>query len=901
MIAAAVAFAAGVSLLAGASAVHGASVPQAAAREALVAQRDGRIEELRAQLRLPGPEARVQREAAVAQLLAMAEEAAHVALRELLVETVDQNGLVPHLLDQLRMRLRNPHDAVLGLQVDGAAPRRAAYLAVLMRRLGRDAPLDVRLRETVFAFASWERVVAVRGLLADDQAGVRAAGARAAGWCRDLSVAVELAGHLDGAGDALAPLLRAALERLTFVQGGFASEAEFGAWFERVGAAEKTFVHLAEEAAERVRADARADREALITALESAVVALVDSYVDRPEVDWVGLGERLLGDGPERAVRAGLRRLRARLSERVTLTGVASDRLLLLDSLGERLERASDPEQEAVLLELCAYLVAPEELDRRNLTLARLTAELHPGQQPVVRRAALAGLARFPSTGSLESVLQVLREALDRSDQPLLARAMATIAAWPAPERKERGEWLRLIEACVLDARLSVEVRRQALAVLAGTDAEGRRVPEAQDVLARLVVAPDQDVSLREIGLLRLADAADTQNLDGYLQALIACLSDPSERVRKRAAGLLPRLPPAESREQHRGWLRQVLDAARPRLLIETDAGVHQQLAQSMRQLGEQGGEPQMVIAVLAEVGTGLAGTESGADGGFRRAHVIEALRILASAQDREPELWIRAGEAIAALRDRAALRFVLMRPLANQAGAAAALPAPLAARVRTLRLAAARLAPPDLDWSATEQAAERDAVLAAVEAQTAAGTPPNDPLMTALRMRLHAARGEHEAVVDLAAALAASGADTLPDAHRRATALCAARSHRSQRQLVAARDWLLPLVSASAPDAPAIRLLQDLAKDLVKDGNPTSAVPALRAILDATPADSIELPARVLTLAETMLRADPQAAGAVKSVLDEQRGLFTGEGVNRAHARRYDALLRQLEGAAGG
>jgi hypothetical protein len=868
------------------------------------------IEKLKGELRLPGPEARPQRESAIAALLGMKSLSAHRALQDVLTSGEDPDGLQPAILTQLVPKLRNRRDAVFGdIDKDPVKRVRASYVRPLVLLVGRQEPPPVkavadRARDALLALASWERVPVFREMLADPDRGVRLAAAVAAGSCQDLSLARVLGDAMADPDADVQNAVQQSLVRLTYCHSGFASKAALDTWFEQLG--EKSFVDLAEQTALAAHEAQAAERQRADAAVRELVLEVVQSYVERVDMRWKDIQRRVFAPQPAEITMAALDRLRTLLASNEKLTGAAPDRLAFLDKLLEMLsaaESAGRVQDQSILLELCAYLVGPTEDQQRAALADRLFAGL-TSDHVAVRMAALAGLRRFPSEPNRHRVVQIAREALGARRVAELEAALTTLNAkdWsaPSPEGTSYANWLRLLQDTIHDQALPLPVRTQALRTLDRRDDRKLRVDEGFDILAEVVRDENQDASLREFALMQLAAGSyvtDAERGEKYVQLLEACLADSVARIRARTAERIHEIPDSLGKDHLEAWTRRLLEAARPRLLEELDESIQQTLAENMRRTAEQRVAPEFVIGQLCKAADELAAAPSALQQPFRRRNLADALRILAAPLERPLSQWLRAGEALLVLGERDALRSVLQRHEEGKNGWNGDAPPDLAQRARVLVVRCAMLRSDAKTWNDADNIAEAHQVLDAVNKLVLTESLPPENSITLLRIAIHGDLGQPEAVLKLAASLATTGADADPTV-RHQVAMRSGEALLALGRPIEARDRLVPLADNGAVAPEVLALLESVGEALLSKREFVAAEQVGALLVKRTADGSPRCPARLLLHAEALYQVDPRAnAAAVGDMLDQKRAVFARDDTPAQVRQRFEALLSRVRG----
>ncbi len=866
------------------------------------------IAKLREALRQPGSEGRRGREMAVNQLLSMKDAAAHDLLCESLSRGGDEDGLSLFILTALGSRFGNSFDGVFGTKNTDAAGRAALIGQYVGAILGPvedwtkdgEGRLRVHARHCLLALSTADRVPAFETILQGDDAPLRVQAIAAAARCRDLNLAQLLADFIEH--PVLAEHVRSALLGLTFRN--FTSKQEFADWFEKN---EWTYLDLLENANRSGQKALAAEQTARNRAQMELTLLLLDALVERDPVDWERVREQLLKTDPPGILGSGLARLRDLLAAKEKTSGVAADRLKLLADLSKRLENPSSATEHASLLEVSAYLVAPGETEQLALVHERLLAALGAKEgthAEGLKLAALRGLSRFPSAeGSRAAVLGVLQAAHSARNLDTLKEALAVLHAknWAAPAAgvPERNLWVPQLSRILFDTDLDRAYRQEALRVLNLGDDQKKRVPEVFDALLLLVRKDGQDSVLRMAALSQLAGftVGDEERADQYVAELAQRLSDPDTGVRGRAAKLIDALPASGNAAKLETWQLQILNQVKPRLVVEPDENVLRELVASVKRLADKMGKPENAVVRVAIAVEEFAALppEKRAEA-FRREALVDGLTVLASKQGVQPMLWVRAGEALHRLGDRQNLRRILARHKPSALKAPAVDPE-IVNRAMLLVLHTAALAGP-LDWA--KNAEEAGQALAAFDRLVAAKALPAEPALSALRIEIHAGRGEHGKLLEVIAGLSADGGETLSLPMARRVAFLKAQSLLALAKPSEAAV-ALPGAFANGQTPSAVHELQEaIVRSLIDKKDKKSyaqAVPLLESLVAKTPEDTALHLTRVLLLARAKFDADPVEgrADALK-LLDAKRTLFDAKSVSEKAKQGYAALRARIE-----
>ena len=490
---------------------------------------------LRDVLAQPGPDARVQREAAIEALLCRKEPAAHVVLQERIQAGPDGDDVALTILAQLRRKVANSADPVFGVAERERAVGRSyapALIALFLDDVERDESrrnLRSEARECFAAMPSVERRRVVEdGLKADLPLPQRRAVLRLAGRSRDLGLAPKLAECLEVAD--LAEVARESLVRLTFCD-TLVNKRAFDVWWAQAG--KLSYLQLAEDAARGARdASTEAQRRADKRSTE-LLAELIEALAAREDVAWAKLAERTFADDPPGSLRVCLERLRDVLAGSRRHGGLAADRLALLQRVQKLLGTgAPGVELRAVVLELSAYLVAPGDEKQGEEVLALLREGLQH-DSAAVRRAAVLGLGRFTQPEATQLLVAAAQRAREAREAVVLTAALVSLGApgriAPDVDAALAATWFGLLEGVLRDDAAPELQREAALAVLELRGASGSPLAQSFDVLAHTVRNQAQLPLIRERAAVMLVPlaAADEGRAGSYVELMVGLLSDP--------------------------------------------------------------------------------------------------------------------------------------------------------------------------------------------------------------------------------------------------------------------------------------------------------------------------------------------------------------------------------------
>jgi hypothetical protein len=623
------------------------------------------LEGLRRALQQPGPEARLAREAAIEALLSRKDPAAHALLQAVVRGGADADGVAFTVLSQLRRKLVNPHDPVFAngerdRSVGGSyVPALAAVFAAGPESSQAERDLREEARQCLSALSPADRRRAIESLLETDDLELRRGALLLAGDSRDLGLAPLLAGWLDVA--EAADTAREALSRLTFVE-AFASRQQFEEWW--TANRERSYLLLAEEAARRVRDIRTAALRRAEQRTTEAVAELVEALATRDDIAWGRIADRVMADEPAGSMRVCLERLRDVLAKAPRHGGAAADRLAFLQKLLRQLQAGgAGPDGRAVLLEVCAYLVAPGEEKPAEELLALLRDSLQQ-ESAAMRRAAALGLGRFPSPAATKLLVEAAGRARAAGETSVLGAALAALAApgrcAPDAEPDTLAAWLALVDGILRDEAAPEPVREAALSVLEQKGAQGKLLPQAFATLIAVAQNAGQVPFIRErAAVLLLPHAtADAGHAATYVATALDLLDDPEKRMRLKAAQLLQNLP--KHRPGADQWRSDVLAGAGGRLAQEPDEAVLRALITCVeRQVDPDKPDLEPVISRLCSALQDIA--QAGVTG-TRRQILVSALAGQAATQGLDTMKWVRAAETLVALGERRELRNVIER-----------------------------------------------------------------------------------------------------------------------------------------------------------------------------------------------------------------------------------------------
>lgn len=848
------------------------------------------LDALRHELQQPGPEARVTREAAIESLLSRRDAAAHAVLQEFVRRGADEDGVAFTVLSQLRRKLANPTDPVFG---NGDKDRSVARsyvpaLAALFARPaeGGAAERDLReeARQCLAALQPADRKRAIEGVLRSGDAELRRGGLLLAGASRDLGLAPLIAEWLEVS--EAADTAREALARLTFVE-SFTGLKAFEEWWRANQG--RSYIALAEEAAWR----AREVRSAALRHAEQRVATvlgeLIEALADRDVVAWAAIAERVLADDPPGTMRIGLERLRAVLARGRRHGGSAPDRLAFLAELLDKLAAGPNAEQRALLLEVCAYLVAPGEEKQAEEVTEMLRAGLEH-ESIVVRRAAALGLARFPGLATTQLLVQAGTRARAAGEDQVL---IAVLNALAAPERSAPDAdpetfpaWLGLVGSVLRDADAAEPLREAALAVLGQKGSDGKLLGQAFTVLVEVAQNQAQTPFTRERAAVMLLPhaQADAGAADTCLQTLVALLEDPEKRLRLKATQLLQNLP--KYRDVADRWRTHVFAAAGERLTKETDEAVLRGLITCIeRQVDPEKPDLEPVISRLC---TALQELHQAGSSGIRRQILVSALAGQAATQGLDTMKWVRAAETLVELGERREVCNVLDRQRPLNLRSRAGVDKKTVVRALRVLLATALLKPRTEPWPPRELGD----VLAAFEYLDEQKAETDTDALRLLRIEALAAAGRWDEVLERGKQEVKDGRLTPAEVERVRLAL--ARAHLARQEI----DEAIKLSAEGVPSEPAsVALAEDIGSALLRAGRPKDALAWLVQAQQQTPETDPAFPRRFLRRLDAEGQAEPETRSAVLSRLMAKESMFLSPDVPADLKVEFEQVKGRLSG----
>lgn len=862
------------------------------------------LEVLRGMLEKSGPEGKDDRESAVAQLLAMAQPEAHRLLQEYLRRKQDPDGLRLTILVALQNHLR----ASLPTQFGGA--KEAVRKLIIMGYLNACAPLwsgadgvmDVASAPVLIAARLMLRQVPVRELdiaartlmTSIEDAGERALVLRCLADMQQTLLAKTIADQLENEDLVVRAGAEEALQLLTYADDPIRTKAGFDAWLARFGSLR--YIDLAERAARngpsttgRLRDDLERER---VKAARDIVSVLV---VPKPTVDWTAVQAQTLSDGPT-VLQACLQVLQTALAQTTSVDGPAVPRQAFFRALLDRLAQEGESEdrdvqqRRALLLEVAAYLVNPDEVESANEIRSLLVTHLS-SPSVVCQAAALRGLRRFPSAAARLALVSRASQLLADSGgkQELLQVMLETLASpleprWkaPSPGDADKAAWLKLInDSCRTASELGLRTKALRLAQTQTADRTNVRVPEAFGVLLALAKDAQLDTQFRATCLIYLdVWLKEKEIAEQWLGALYGFLEDDQAALRLQAASSLANLPASNDRRLD-AWYTSTMSALGARLKVESDLEVLKALVECVIVIGRQPSKAAESIraleSVLAELGDPVE-----AENAFRLEPVLKALGQIAAQPNTQADQWLTACGLLLKHADRQSLRLVLRSQDAISSAKDVGNPdksiADRATKAMRFLIEAAGLRTGEESWGSSPdlQAEARD-VRSAFKALDTIDAAQRLELPRHRLLRLQAAlvAEDYQEIVERAtawlqaAAAQPSGQDA---AYLDLLRLLSAEAQLELAKPLLALAVLDKLSAAGAADASALALFSRIGNVLP---DPEAAIALLDRTLRATSADNPLFRVRLLDWMRASIRHKPETR---KDTIDEARryaGLF--------------------------
>ncbi len=886
----------GAWLLAAVAAASPAQDPPAAAPPA------DELAQLRAMLMQPGADGREARETAIQRLVAWPEANGHAILQEALGRTDDPDEvrqailvvLQRHLLgnqgqlfggadEAVRRQILRGYVASLAPHWRGSDaraedvtvhPLRSASRLVLQRMPARD--LEAVLREHLAATAAAEDKLAALRCVADLQ---------------QLHLTKVLADFVESPDSVVRSGARASLQLLTFHEEEFATRAQFDAWFEQFGG--MRYVDLAERAARRLPLRLERLRQDRARLQVESARELVRAYTRAaPGIAWQAIGARALVDDTA-VLDACLEQLQQALGERLPGDADPVARQAFCRGLLDRwrLVAADQVQRRAMLVEVAAYCVRPEEVELATEVVGMLTTQLETSSLEA-RMAALRGLRRFPSVEVRSRLVRhatALATSLGGSTVELEATlstlALRSAPRWYAPldGDADAGEWLALVRSI---ARLldRPDLRDKGLQLALTLDSRDQRRPEVFKLLLELATDPTFDAKYRSTCLIHLHGWSDDPTVaDELVRTLQGLLADPTLEVRKGAAEALAKLP--QRTDRRRGdWITSTIAAVRDRLHVEPAANVLQALVDLMLVCGR---EPQMAENAISalNVALGQLGKPPRPEHQFRLAPLLSALSTIAADANASRGPWLGACGQLIEFGRRPSLRLILKnhaaidlaKDVTDQAGVARE----LAQKAMHVIVATALLKQPSEGaWSSTEELlAEAREVRGAFSALDAVDESlrPDRPEHRILRLEVELAGGKAQDVVSRAQSWLANGSAArsgMTPAQRASVRMLAAEAHLALNKPADAARLIAEREADAPPDPRWCELQVRVARALMPTDMP-AAVPLFERAWRGTATEDPAFRSRLVEWAQAQVRLDPASRDATLAEIDRYAALF--------------------------
>ncbi|MEO6596081.1 MAG: hypothetical protein ABIP94_15130, partial [Planctomycetota bacterium] len=689
---------------------------------------------------------------------------------------------------------------------------------------------------------------------------------------------------------------RRALQLLTYHDEEFETKAQFDAWYERFGG--MRYVDLVERAArvgprplERLRAEMAKLR------IEAARDVVRAHAVRTPGIDWAAIQSRTIVDDPA-VLDACLESLQQVLGGEMQGDDAAGPRQAFCRGLLQRFRKAAADQvrRRALLLEVAACLVRPEEAELATEVVTLLLAQL---DEPVVETqlAALRSLRRFPAVETRTRLVRyataLLASGLSAREQ--LATVLATLSSrtvprWSAPQTgdSDKAEWLALVSAACRTAP-ELDLRDAALGLAQTLSSSGKRVPEVFGLLLDLARDPTLDVKFRSTCIIHLQGWRNEPDAaEAWVRETLALLSDPAPELRQLAAESLSRLP--ESVDTHRtDWIGDSIKALRTRLEAEPNAAVLRALVYSLQVCGREPQMPDRAIGALNFVLSKL-GNPVQPEHLFRLEPLLQALATIAADSRADRGQWIGACRALLQFDKRQSLRLVIQShgavDLATDVSSSESGVAERARQAMEFIIGAAAIKSPKEVWISTEEL-KREAreVRTAFGALDAVGETlrVDEPKHRLLRLEVELVAGKPQEVVTRSAVWLASPNGSQPPGKAAMTP-----EQRDRMRFLAAEaqlalgkpDLALRALAERSPepvaDAAVLDLQSRIARALVAT-DPTTAVGLFERVMRSTPNEDPAFRGRLVDWLQNRMRLDPGTREATLKEAAQYSAMFAG------------------------
>ncbi|MGK0264278.1 MAG: hypothetical protein ACI8UD_002937 [Planctomycetota bacterium] len=915
---------AGLTLAAGADTLAaGADAPAAAADPVSSDQQDDPVDldKLRSMLDKSGPEGRAERESAVAQLLAIAKPDAHRLLQERLWRKADPDGLRLTILTALQ-----GHLLLNTTKQFGSAAETARQLIILgyvdaCARFwsGADDVVDVVTAPVLIAARQMLRRIpvreldgAARTLMTSIKPPDRVLVLRCLADMQQTLLAKTIADQLEDAEPTVRAGAQKALQLLTYADRPIRTKADFDAWSARFGTLR--YIDLAERAARngpatmgRLRDDLQRER---VNAARDIVAVLI---APKPTINWAAVERSTLSDGPA-VLDACLQALQAVLVNSTSVDGPAAPRQAFFRSLLDRFAKVGNSQEvdvqhrRALLLEVAAYLVKPEEaefaIEIRKLLVAHLAA---PSTECQV--AALRGLRRFPSADARMALVRRARQLLaaDGKQQEQLQVMLETLASrteprWVAPsvEDADKSEWLKLVdESCRTKAELGLRTKALKLAQTQTANRGNERVPEAFAVLLALANDPALDKQFRSTCLIHLGVWQKEEDLaEQWLAALQKFLESDEPVLRRQAAASLVQLP-ASTDPDRAEWFTSSMSVLGKRLIVEPDVEVLRALVECVKVIGREPNMAEESIGALKFVVAQL-GDPIAPENAFRLNPLLQALGQIAAEPNTEPGQWLAACDPLLKHGERQSLRLVLRShdaiTLAKDVKSPDKAVVDRACMAMRYLIEAAVLKPAADEWSSSEDLlAEARDVRSAFEAldTVEAARRLDRPEHRLVRLTVALVAQDYQEVVNRATSWLKAEAQKptgLVTATLDQLRLLAAKAQLELGQPKLALALLKALSPTAAKQPDALLLASRIAKALV-EGDTATAVQVFEQAMRATSAEDPLFRVRLLDWMQTSIRHQPKSRKETLAEGEKHAALFAASDCPEALSKAFEQL----------
>lgn len=868
------------------------------------------LERLRSLLEKSGPDGKTDRESAVAQLLALPTPEAHRLLQERLLRKQDPDGLRLTILTALQGHLLGSSATQFG----GAAE--TVRKLIIAGYLDACAPLwssaddvvDVATAPVLIAARQALRRVPVRELDTAARTLMKSIEAprdrllvlRCLADMQQTLLADTIADQLDAQEQIVRDGAQAALWLLTYADSPIRTLKDFEAWSARFGS--MRYVDLVERAARNGPATAGRLRDEIARLRVDHAREFVTVHVAaKPGINWAAVQERTLSDGPA-VLDACLQALQAVFVQATSVDGATLPRQAFFRALLVRFAKLGDSQEldvqrrRALLLEVAAYLVKPDETEFANEIRSLLIAHLSSPSDDC-QMAALRGLRRFPSVAARQALVSRARELVAQgvNKQEQLQLMLDTLASrtepiWvaPSPDDADKADWLALIEE---SCRTSVELglRAKALLLAQTADRTGARVKEAFAVVLGLAKDARLETAFRATCLIFFDAWRNNEQLaEEWLAAMHEFLAHDEPALRRQAAESLQRLP-ASTDPRRALWFKSSMTLLTERLVVEPDAAVLKALVDCVKVIGR---EPQMSEGSISALKFVLSqlGSPVSPENTFRVAPLLQALGEIAAEPNTEADQWLAACEPLAVHGERTSLRLVLSSHDAinlakdvkdpKDVSSAEKIVVDRACLAMRYLIEAAALKPSTDAWASTEdlKSEARDVRLAFKALDNAEPSRRLDqPQHRLLRLNVALVAGDFQEVVVRATAwlqVADAAAATQDASYLDELRLLAAKAQLELAKPLLALALINARQTSAVPTPDTLELCSRIATALV-EVQPESAVALFESTLKATSKDDPQFRIRLLDWMRTRIRHDPSKRKETIAKGDTYAALF--------------------------